>query len=152
MNYTDELYGLIIDVTKALEKELDMSKVKIVDCGLPHLPTSLKPGTMAVYAFIYGDRFLKIGKAGSKSNARFLSQHYNLHSSQSNLATSILRDPEMTTLGITESTVGTWINKNCNRIDILLDSDLGCFALELVEAILHYKYEPKYEGFSSQRN
>ncbi|GEM_PF-5297747 len=46
---------------------------------------------------------------------------------------------------------GNWIKKNCRRIDILLDADLGIFTLELIEATLHYKYEPKYEGFLAQR-
>lgn len=32
-----------------------------------------------------------------------------------------------------------------------MDADLGIFSLELVEAALHYKYEPVYEGFSTQR-
>lgn len=43
------------------------------------------------------------------------------------------------------------LKENCRRIDIILDKNLGIFALELVEAALHYKYEPRYEGFSNQR-
>lgn len=147
----DELYETISNVLKAIGKEIDMTKVKIVDCGIPHLPTCLKSGTMAVYVFIYSDKVLKIGKAGPKSNARFVSQHYNPHSARSNLAASILQDPDMVALGIDEYTVGSWIKGNCRRIDILIDSGLSCFVLELVEAVLHYKYEPKYEGFVSQR-
>jgi hypothetical protein len=54
-------------------------------------------------------------------------------------------------MGITEENVGEWIKSNCRRIDIEIDADLGAFTLELVEAILHYKYTPKYEGFDSQR-
>lgn len=33
----------------------------------------------------------------------------------------------------------------------MIDADLGIFAPEFIEAVLHYKYIPKYEGFSSQR-
>jgi hypothetical protein len=150
LNLISELYDTIFSVTKTLGKEIDMSKVKIVDRGVPHRPRSLMLGTMGIYMFLYDDRFLKIGKVGLKSNARFLSQHYNPHSSQSNLAASILCDTEMVSNGITEGTVSTWIRTNCRRIDILLDSSLGYFTLELLEAILHYKYEPKYEGFSTQ--
>lgn len=44
-----------------------------------------------------------------------------------------------------------FIKSNCRRIDVMIPVDMGIFTLELVEAILHYKYEPKYEGFDSQR-
>ena len=106
---------------------------------------------MGVYTFWYNDVALKIGKAGSKSNARFLSQHYAPHSAKSTLAASILVDKEMQNLDITEANVGDWIKQYCRRIDILLDADLEIFTLELIEAALHYKYEPKYEGFLAQR-
>jgi hypothetical protein len=52
---------------------------------------------------------------------------------------------------ITENNIGDWIKNNCRRVDILLDWDLGIFSLELIEAALHYKYEPVYEGFVTQR-
>ena len=67
------------------------------------------------------------------------------------MAASILQDTRMQGKGIDEGNVGQWIKNNCRRIDILLDSDLGIFSLELIEAALHYKYEPVYEGFSNQR-
>ena len=57
----------------------------------------------------------------------------------------------MQDIGINENNVGDWIKSNCYRIDILMDSDLGIFTLELIEAALHYKYEPVYEGFAGQR-
>ena len=41
-----------------------------------------------------------------------------------------------------------WTNSQ-SQIDILLDSSLGTFTLELIEAALHYKYEPIYEGFAA---
>lgn len=106
---------------------------------------------MGVYTFWYEGDFLKIGKAGPSSNARFLSQHYNPRSAQSTLAASVLSDMRMQDKGIHENNVGDWIKNNCRRIDILLDSSLGIFTLELIEAALHYKYEPIYEGFAAQR-
>jgi hypothetical protein len=134
-----------------LGKEINRSKYKIIDRGIPHEPKSLPKNTMGVYIFLYKGKFLKIGKAGPNSNARFLSQHYNPNSAKSTLAKSILSDKRMENLGINELNVGTWIKNNCRRIDIILDKDLGIFALELVEAILHYKYEPVYEGYENQR-
>jgi hypothetical protein len=151
MDYTQEFREIIINVSRLLGREVDMNKVEIIDRGMPHKPHSLKPGTMGVYAFNYKGRFLKIGKAGPNSNNRFLYQHYKPGAAMSTLAGSILPDPEMEGLGITESNIGEWIKSNCRRIDILLNVDLGIFTLELVEAALHYKYEPKYEGFASQR-
>ena len=106
---------------------------------------------MGVYTFLYQDAFLKIGKAGPNSGARFSSQHYLPNSSASNLARSILNDTRMQDLGLTEKNVGSWIKQNTRRIDILLDASLGIFTLELIEAALHFKYEPRYEGFQNQR-
>lgn len=141
----------ITQVFNILDKPLDTTKYQIIDRGLPHVPKSLHAGMMGIYSFYYKDRFLKIGKAGSKSNARFLSQHYNPHSASSNLASSILKDRNMAYLNLNSQNISDWIKSHCRRIDILLDESLGVFTLELVEATLHYKYEPIYEGFASQR-
>jgi hypothetical protein len=151
LNYSDEFNKIIEEVSGILGKPIDKEKYKIVDRGMPHNPQSLPVGVMGVYTFWYNGSFLKIGKAGPKSNARFLSQHYNPRSAQSTLASSILSDKNMENKSITEDNVGEWIKNNCRRIDVLLDVSLGIFALELVEAALHYKYEPTYEGFATQR-
>lgn len=151
MELITEMDKLIKNVSNVLEKTIDSSKYEIVDRGMPHQPKSLPIGMMGVYTFWYNESFLKIGKAGSKSSARFLSQHYNPKSAKSTLAASILNDDDMLKLGIDEENVGEWIKKNCRRIDILINVELGIFTLDLVEAALHYKYEPKYEGFATQR-
>jgi len=151
IDLSKEFYDLIKNTSSALGKQINMEYIDIVDRGVPHVPRSLPFGKMAVYVFIFNETFLKIGKVGANSNARFLSQHYNPASSASNLAISILTDHEMSKYGITSSNVGDWIKKNCRRIDIFIDAKLGMFTLDLIEAILHYKYEPQYEGFLSQR-
>lgn len=149
-DYVKEFEEIINGVSKMLGKPIE-SGYRIIERGLPHTPKSLEKGTMGVYTFLYKDEFLKIGKAGPSSNARFTSQYYLPRSSQSNLSKSVLLDDNMRNLGINEDNVGDWIKQNCRRIDIILDRNLGIFALELVEAALHYKYEPRYEGFSNQR-
>ena len=149
-SYVSEFREIIESVTSAVGKKIT-SGYEIIDRGMPHVPHTLKRGTMGVYTFLYRDEFLKIGKAGPNSNARFFSQHYIPTSSASNLSKSILNDKEMKGLGMTEETVGDWIKQNTRRIDIILDVSLGIFALELVEAALHFKYEPRYEGFKNQR-
>ena len=151
LNYLDEFNNIIEEVTRVLGKPIHKDKYKVIDRGIPHNPQRLPIGMMGVYTFWYNGSSLKIGKAGPKSNARFFSQHYNPRSAQSTLAASILVDKNMKNKGITEENVGEWIRNNCRRIDILLDVSLGIFALELIESALHYKYEPIYEGFVTQR-
>ncbi|WP_051208790.1 hypothetical protein [Butyrivibrio sp. WCD3002] len=148
--YVSEFDEIIREVTRAAGKPIE-SGYEIIDRGMPHTPKSLGKGKMGIYTFNYNGEFLKIGEAGPSSNARFESQHYLPKSSNSNLSKSILKDSEMQGLGINELNVGDWIKKNTRRIDILLDASLGIFALNLLEAALHYKYEPRYEGFKNQR-
>ena len=150
MDFINDFDQIILDVTRILGKPIDKGKYEIIDRGIPHQPRSLPKKKMGVYTFWYEGEFLKIGRAGSNSNARFLSQHYN-QSAKSTLAASILADKKMQNKGINEINVGDWIKNNCRRIDILLDVNLGIFTLELIEAALHYRYEPIYEGFSAQR-
>lgn len=151
IDYVKEFDEIIQAVSLSLGKPIDKELYKIVDRGLPHQPKGLPTGAMGVYTFFYNGHFLKIGKAGPNSNARFLSQHYSPNSAMSNLAKSILSDKKMQNLGISEQNVGFWIKHNCSRIDIIIDVKAGIFALELIEAILHYKYCPLYEGFITQR-
>lgn len=150
-NLTIDLKMIIFEISDILGKPINKSSFEIINRGMPHKPKSLPIGKMGVYIFIQDDRFLKIRKVGSKSSARFLSQHYNPKSAQSTLAASILLDKAMEDKNVTEHNIGDWIKENCYRIDILLDSSLGIFALDLIEAALHYKYEPIYEGFATQR-
>ena len=147
-----QLSECIKNASAAIDRPIDNDKINIIDRGQPHSALhSLPKGKMAVYTFVYEGVVLKIGKAGPNSNARYTSQHYNPKSAMSNLAKSILLDVEMRDKGINEDNVGEWIKQNCRRIDIEIDADLGIFTLEFIEAVLHYKYMPKYEGFSSQR-
>ena len=151
MEFANDFDKIIRDVSGVLGQSIDKTKYEIIDRGMPHQPRSLPTRMMGIYTFWYEGKFLKIGKAGSRSNARFLSQHYNPRSAQSTFAASILSDKRMQDKGITENNVGDWIKNNCRRVDILLDWDLGIFTLGLIEAALQYKYEPIYEGFATQR-
>ncbi|MDD2235020.1 MAG: hypothetical protein PHZ11_07720 [Desulfitobacteriaceae bacterium] len=151
MNYANKIDSLIQGVSSAIGKPIPRKKYEILDRGLPHTqPTGLPTGKMAVYMFLFNEEFLKIGKANYRSNARFCNHHYGL-SAPSTLAKSLLADNKMINLSITPSNVKDWIKTNCRRIDIIIDADLGVFALDLIEAIMHYKFEPRYEGFVSQR-
>lgn len=119
----------------------------------PHRSPSVLPaGKMAVYIFQWGSQCLKIGKVGPKSQARYTSHHYSPGSSNSNLARCILK--ECTSLGISglsTDNVGAWIKENTDRINILLDDRLGIPVLSMLEAFLHCRLKPRFEGFESQK-
>ena len=119
----------------------------------PHIPPDKLPvGKLAVYAFFFCDKCLKVGKVGAKSQARYTSQHYSPNSSNSNLAKSILMD--RVALGLTdidENSIGEWIKKNTCRYNILLDESLGMRCLALLETFLQCRLKPRFEGYESQR-
>ncbi|SHH33028.1 hypothetical protein SAMN02745245_01102 [Anaerosphaera aminiphila DSM 21120] len=151
-NREKEIEEIVNGVFKIIDKDnIDEIKYDVISRGCPHEPKGLPKNKMGIYMFIYGDRFLKIGRVGNKSNARFVSQHYNPNSSKSNLAKSILKDEDMKDFNLDEKSVGKWIKDECFRIDILVDDSLGIRALSVIESILQYKYKPIYEGFKSQR-
>jgi hypothetical protein len=119
----------------------------------PHQPPSLPKGKQAVYVFSlagHGAPVLKVGKVGPRSNARFMSQHYNPNSSQSNLAKSLLKHPETwQRLGITtldENSVGDWLKTHTARDHFYLDAKQSNFLLNLLEAFLHGRLRPLFEG------
>jgi hypothetical protein len=93
---------------------------------------------------------LKVGQVGPRSNARFLSQHYNPNSSRSNLAKSLLQHPETwPRLGVTaldEATVGDWIKTHTARDHFYLDAGQSKLLLNLLEAFLHGRLRPLFEG------
>ena len=127
----------------------------IEDMGCPHKqPTQLRTGYSAVYIFIHvmdvADdevlyQFLKIGKANSKSGARFVSQHYGF-STPSTLAKSLCSDPEFQRLGVCQATIKEWMFKHLARVNIMIKNECGKAATELIESIMHYHLRPKYEG------
>ena len=120
----------------------------------PHqAPSGLPKGMSAVYVYGTPTQCLKVGKAGPKSHARYTSQHYQPGSAPSTLARSLLNNKEE--FGVPEATdascIGDWIKQNTYRINILLSTAAGVHALNLLEAFVQCKLEPRFEGFSSQR-
>ncbi len=114
----------------------------------PHRPpTRLPVGKMAVYGFWGDSVWLKIGKAGPNTNARYTSQHYNPGSAQSTLAASLAGDSHMLTVaGFDPHTSGAWIKASTHRVNILLPSQRRKGLLSLLEAFLHLRWRPRYEG------
>jgi hypothetical protein len=112
-----------------------------------------------VYVFLLGDTCLKVGKAGPRTAARFCSHHYGLHA-PSTLAKSILAHLEEVAallpmekaaeaLALSEHSVAGWIETNTCRMNVLLPSSTGAFALSLLEAFLHCRLQPIFEGHTA---
>ena len=144
----EEIRSLINSISRELGNEIKKDDVEIYDRGLPHnSPKHLTKNHRAVYLFLYGDEYLKIGKVNENSNARYTTGHYGFNH-PSTLAKSIIRDEDFAqTNGINEFNVADWIKQNCRRIDIEISSILyDEFAVSLIEIILQYKLRPKYEG------
>lgn len=113
--------------------------------------SSLPKGCFAVYVFFWNGQCLKVGKVGQNSQARFKSQHYRPSSSRSNLAKSILAyKKEIGLSDLTEETVGDWIKENTERVNFVLDAQLGVPVLTLLEVFLQCALRPRFEGFASQ--
>jgi len=119
----------------------------------PHRPCSLPKDKQAAYVFPLaapGATVLKVGKVGPRSNARFLSQHYNPHSSQSNLAKSLLQHPEvwerLRIPVLDDDSVGDWLKTYTDRDHFYLDAKQSKFLLNLLEALLHGRLHPLFEG------
>lgn len=130
---------------------LNMDDLILNDLGFPHKSRELPDGMMAVYTFQYQGQYLKIGKAGARSQARFRHQHYSAKGASSTLARSLLNDSDFLQYKLHEDCIESWIKQNVRRQDILLQADKGPFVLNFMEAFLHCTYQPKYEGFVSQR-
>jgi hypothetical protein len=121
----------------------------------PHQPPrNLPDGKTAVYVYCTSERCLKVGKAGPKSKARYTSQHYQPDSAPSTLARSLLGAKTEFSLpdSIDSSNIGEWIKQNTYRVNILLNAATGANALNLLEAFVQCKLDPRFEGFASQRS
>ncbi len=123
-------------------------EIEIIYLPAPHTrPSRLPVGKMAAYGFWGNGRWLKIGKAGPNSNARYTSQHYIAGSAMSTLAGSLASDPHMTTVpGFDPQAPGAWIKAATHRVNILLPSHREKALLSLLEAFLHLRLKPRFEG------
>jgi hypothetical protein len=127
---------------------LDASECRTEFCDAPHLPPKRLPSAMvAVYGFWGDGRWLKLGKAGPKTRARYTSQHYQRYGAPSTLARSLAEDPRMASVaGFDPVRPGEWIRAATHRVNILLPETCNGPVLALLEAYLHLRLRPRYEG------
>ena len=144
----EEMHSTIEQVSEILGRKFKHGEIRVVDRGCPHVPPKSLEGGAAVYCFIYKGEFLKIGKANKKSTARFCHQHYGAKRSVSTLAKTLCRDKSMYQYGIQADGTGIkeWMTQNLQRVDIYINCEQSVWATSLVEGIMHYKYQPRYEG------
>ena len=55
-------------------------------------------------------------------------------------------DEEFRLLGINKENVKDWMLNNLHRINIYIKANQGKAVTELAEAVLHYRYRPRFEG------
>lgn len=150
-DWKEDIDGALADfvtVVALAHSPLHRGEVEVEYLLAPHKPPSRLPiGKMAVYGFSYQGNWLKIGKAGPNSTARYTSQHYNPNSARSTLAASLASDPRMVGLAaFNPAAPGDWIRSATSRVNILLDNKHGTLLLAMLEAFLHLRLRPRYEG------
>jgi hypothetical protein len=112
----------------------------------PHKASTLPRGRVGVYAFFLNGRALKVGKVGANSGPRFTYQHYT-GSAMSTLCGSILANQaKVGANGLDIKTAGEWIKSNTDRVEILMPENFGIPILSLLEAFLHVRWNPLFEG------
>ena len=137
-----------ITVTELAGDPVKTTEMAVDFLAAPHKPpSSLPAGYMAVYAFWWDGVWLKVGKVGPNSAARYISQHYNAGSAQSTLAGSLTHDPRIKTVaGFDPQEPGRWIKASTCRVNILIPAHRHKELLSLLEAFLHVRLRPRYEG------
>ena len=136
-----------LNVTALARDPIPGVEITVEYLAAPHVPPLRLPrGTMAVYGFWHDGVWLKIGKAGQNSHARYAFQHYN-GGAQSTLAGSLKSDLQMATVvGSDPLGVNEWMLASTSRVNILLPASRGLKLLSLLEAFLHLRLQPRYEG------
>lgn len=146
-----EIMKLIEGFSQQLGFPIKPDNYRVICLGCPHdWPKKLPGGQVGIYMFFYRGKALKIGKANANTKSRFTSQHYRFNA-PSTLAKSIRDDTEMQFENKeNQDSVKAWIKANTLRINIMVkveDKQENEKAVtELIEAVMHFAFRPKYEG------
>ncbi len=142
----------VVQVAELAGISIPLSDIEVQFFAAPHHPPgSLPSGRLAVYVFMFANRCLKVGKAGSKSAARFCNHHYG-SKAPSTLAKSLMkRQASLGVTGLDDANVKAWICEHTSRVNFLIPAKYDPFALSLLEAFVQCRLQPEFEGFASQR-
>lgn len=145
--------------------KVDFEKLTGINCSLDymergeqHRPSKLTSKEQGVYVFFRENYSFKVGKAGSNSQARWNSHHYNLDTSTpSTFPKSFMKDlknfksyfpaeihNDMDNLN--GQNIRKWVQNNLSRIEFKISSSESKIALNLLEAIVQFNFPPIYEG------
>jgi hypothetical protein len=163
MNPTGDIH-LVVTRFQQWAREAGMSdslsRVEVEDLGVPHRPVALPVGRQGVYTFQFQSAWLKAGKAGPKSGARWQSQHYKATRSMSNLSWSLLVFAHRSSVeipclpptlreqlrGVHPDEMGDWIKRHTRRVNLLVSGSLDGATLTRLEDIAHEVLRPTFEG------
>jgi len=139
-----------VTVSQLANDPVQLGDLEVEFLDAPHVsPAKLPSRKMAIYGFWWNGTWLKIGKAGPNSNARYTYQHYDAMSAQSTLAGSLANDLQMNkVIGFDKQNPGEWIKASTCRVNILIAKYRRRELLSLLEAFLHVRLHPRYEGLS----
>lgn len=136
-----------VEVARLAGGAVTAADIAIECLEAPHRPSGLPAGKMAVYAFWGDGEWLKIGKVGANSDARYRSQHYAFGRARSSLANSLCNDTQIVArTGITPDSCTDWIKTHTHRCNLLISAQHPKSLLSLLEAFMHHRLGPRYEG------
>lgn len=130
----------------------------------PHVSRALPHEYAGVYIFSYRGIVLKVGKAAAGNNHRWQYDHYDLYSSESNLAASLYayahyftrEDPDLQRVDLKrkvrklkEREIGDWIRQNVDRCNLLVESFWASFVSEDLENFAISRLNPRFEHTST---
>lgn len=137
----------LVEVVALAGDSICASELEIEFHNAPHRPTGLPRGKMAVYAFWGNGEWIKVGKVGPNSDARFRSQHYQPGRAASSLANSLCKDQRMISVqGFAPEQCGNWIRAHTHRCNIFVAANKPKSLLSLLETFLHHRLKPRYAG------
>jgi hypothetical protein len=140
-------------------------EIQVAVLPAPHQPTALPKDRQGVYAFLYGDTWLKVGMAGPKTQARWMSHHYGIKRADSTLAWSLAQyaykfprtfpglpaEVKAEICAVLPDGVGAWIKRHTTRVELTIPASLGKDALARLEQIALRGLRPVFEGHWRQR-
>lgn len=160
VNDIDLVVAQFLEWGQKRSPQLSATDIEVALLGVPHTPVPLRKGWQGVYAFVLGTVWLKVGKVGPNSNARWVSQHYSPTRSLSNLPWSLMRYTHLSSFNhprlpanlrtelraVPPNAFGDWIKKHAARVNFTIRADLGSVALDRLERIAHDVLKPVFEG------
>ncbi len=148
MNWNPEqIRDDFLRVARVAGIEIQPDDVDIETLEMPHRPTQLPAGKVAVFVFSTETSVLKVSKVGPNSGPRYMSQHYSPQGAPSTLAKSMLNDHDAVRRHrLTEDIIGRWIKQNTDRVNYLLDENYYGRPLDMFKDIVVDRLCPVYEG------